>query len=110
MIERGRYGSVEITVGPLRGHVGFYDDDGGIEFEPCGHCDGSFESDCIECEKIAARHARAIVYLGKPLRSEFVLIKYEDADHLPENTKNIEVERLKREHPELCDKMGIENV
>jgi len=46
---------------------------------------------------------RAVVYLGEPIRSGYVLIR---RDHLANGT-SLEHERWKRAHPEFCRQMGI---
>ena len=46
---------------------------------------------------------RAVVYLGEPIHSGYVLIR---RDHLA-NVTSLEHERWTRAHPEFCGQMGI---
>jgi len=46
---------------------------------------------------------RAVVYLGEPIRSDYVLIQH---DHLASVT-SLEADRWKWAHPEVCRRTGI---
>jgi hypothetical protein len=71
-----KYGSVLITQGKHKDKIGYYDDD---------------------------TSTKAIVYLGEPFFSDYVLIKQE---HLV-NITSIKHELFKKNNKEFCEKMGV---
>ena len=73
-IERGDYGPVRIRKGRHAGKLGYYDDD----------LDGE------------ARVAKAIVYLGEPFESDYILVSRTDLEKV--DVKNIHLERWKRKY------------
>ena len=76
-IERGDDGPVRIRRGRHAGTLGYYDDD----------LDGE------------ERAAKAIVYLGEPFESDYILVSRTDLEKI--DVKNIHLERWKRKYPWL---------
>jgi hypothetical protein len=76
-VERGDYGPVRIRKGRHKGKLGYYDDD----------LDGE------------ERAATAIVYLGEPFESDYILVSRKDLEKI--GVKSIDLERWKRKYPWL---------
>jgi hypothetical protein len=74
---RGDYCPVRIRRGRHAGKLGYYDDD----------LDGE------------ERAAKAIVYLGEPFESDYILLSRKDLEKV--DVKNIHLERWKRNYPWL---------
>jgi hypothetical protein len=74
---RGDYGPVRVRKGRHAGKLGYYDDD----------LDGE------------ERAATAIVYLGEPFESDYILVGRTDLEKV--DRKNIHLERWKRKYPWL---------
>jgi hypothetical protein len=70
------HGSVTILRGKNKGKTGYYDDDEGD---------------------------KAIVYLGEPFKSEYILLSKSSI----KNVVSVTYERFKIENREFCKKMGI---
>ena len=77
-IERGDYGPVRIRKGRHKGKLGYYDDDD------------------LGSER---RSGKAIVYLGEPFESDYILVSRKDLERV--DVKNIHLERWKRKYPWL---------
>jgi len=83
-VERGDYGPVTILKGPHKGKLGYYDDDDlGSERRP----------------------GKAIVYLGEPFESDYIVIRHADLEKV--TAKNIDLERWKRKYPWLARQLGL---
>jgi hypothetical protein len=82
-VERGDYGPVRILKGPHKGKLAYYDDDLGTEERP----------------------GKAIVYVGEPFESDYILIPR--ADLAKVIAKSIELERWKRKYPWLAKQLGL---
>jgi hypothetical protein len=76
----GEYGPVLVLKGEHKGKVGYYDDE---DDEP----------------------GRAIVYLGEPFVSDYVVIPHADLEKV--DAKSIHLERWKRTYPWLARQLGI---
>ena len=76
-IERGDYGPVRIRKGRHKGTLGYYDDD----------LDGE------------ERAAKAIVYLGEPFESDYILLSRKDLEQV--DLESIHPQRWKRKYPWL---------
>ena len=74
-VERGNYGPVRIRKGRHKGKLGYYDDDFGGE----------------------GRAAKAIVYLGEPFESDYILVSRKDLEKV--DVASIRLERWKRRYP-----------
>jgi hypothetical protein len=74
-VERGDYGPVRILVGRHKGSLGYYDDDLGSDRRP----------------------GRAIVYLGEPFLSDYILIRRADLEKV--TATHLGLERWKRKYP-----------
>jgi hypothetical protein len=72
------YGSVLITKGKYKDKIGYYDDD---------DCDTD----------------KAIVYLGEPFTSDYILINPKYLVNIP----SISHELFKKRNKELCERMGV---
>lgn len=72
------FGAVVFIKGKHKGKIGYYDDD----------------SDSGK---------QAIVYLGKPFQSEYVLARFSSI----KNITSLEHEKFKKENKHFCEKMGI---
>jgi hypothetical protein len=81
--ERGDYGAVRILRGPHKGKLAYYDDDLGTESRP----------------------GKAVVYLGEPFESDYILVRRTDLAKV--NAKSIHVERWKRKYPWLARQLGL---
>src|SRR5262245_56184581 len=70
--------------GPHKGKLGYYDDDDlGSERRP----------------------GKAIVYLGEPFESDYIVIRRADLEKV--TAKNIDLERWKRKYPWLARQLGL---
>ena len=77
-VEPGVYGPVLILKGDHQGQIGYYDDDEGTA---------------------------AIVYLGEPFESDYIVIRHADLEKV--TAKNIDLERWKRKYPWLARQLGL---
>jgi hypothetical protein len=77
-VERGEYGVVRILKGRHKGTLAYYDDDLGTETRP----------------------GKAIVYVGEPFESDYLLLSRADLQKV--SATSIEVERWKRKYPWLA--------
>jgi hypothetical protein len=82
-VERGNYGPVRIRKGRHADKLGYYDDD----------LDGE------------GRAATAIVYLGEPFESDYILVSRKDLEKV--DVKNIHLERWKRKYPWLVKLLDL---
>jgi hypothetical protein len=76
------YGPVLILEGPHTGQVGYYDDD---------NAEGATTA--------------AVVYLGEPFESEYVLVPHDGLERII--ATSLDVERWKRRHPWLVKYLGL---
>ena len=86
-VDIGEYGPVLILNGEHAGKVGYYDDD---------DVDGSDSGE---------EDAAAVVYLGEPFESDYVLISHVDLEKL--DATNLHLERWKRKYPWLVKYLGV---
>jgi hypothetical protein len=77
-VEPGEYGPVLIEAGTHAGEVGYYDDDNGGE---------------------------AVVYLGEPFASEYVLVPRGNLEKI--DAHSLHVERWRRAYPWLAKYLGV---
>ena len=77
-VRSGDYGPVLILAGEHQGEVGYYDDDEG---------------------------EAAVVYLGEPFVSDYVLIPRDDLDKV--DARSLHLERWKRAYPWLVKYVGV---
>jgi hypothetical protein len=83
-VEHGDYGPVRILKGPHKDKLGYYDDDDlGSE-----RCPG-----------------KAIVYLGEPFESDYIVIPVADLEKV--TAKHLDLERWKRKYSWLARQLGL---
>ena len=80
-VERGDYGVVRILRGSHKGKLAYYDDDLGTDTRP----------------------GKAVVYIGEPFESDYVLIRRTDLEKV--TAKHIDLERWKRKYPWLAKQL-----
>jgi hypothetical protein len=77
-VDAGDYGPVLILAGAHQGQVGYYDDNDGQQ---------------------------AIVYMGEPFTSEYVLVQRDGVERV--RTRSLDIERWKRTYPWLVKYLGV---
>jgi hypothetical protein len=85
-VRAGEYGPVLILKGEHAGEVGYYDDDDVDDY-------GSDGPDA------------AVIYLGEPFVSDYILIPHADLEKV--DAASLELERWKRKYPWLAKYLGI---